>query len=135
MNNPLKPDTPRPDRTDWRERALCREYNVQRGDDPWFSDRAAERALALAICRECPAIQMCATAHSGELGGVWAGQSRGWGSGGPRTGRPPRADALSKCRSCKRATRAYGIRLDEAPGTVAEGRVGFCQACTRKGLT
>jgi len=73
--------------TDWREQAACVEYRVSRGDDPWFSDSADERARALAICHTCPVIDQCASAAVGEPIGVWAGVAHGY-RGRPRTTPP-----------------------------------------------
>lgn len=125
MNNPLTPTPTRPSRDDWREQAACREYNVQRGDDPWFSDQPHERAMAAAICHRCPVRALCAEAAAEESIGVWAGKPRGWIS--RRVASKPRVGA---CPRCWRATRPSGIPLSDAPGTLIEGRHGMCRSCS-----
>lgn len=56
-----------------RLQPVCR--TAARGDDPWLSDRHADRKTAVAACQGCPVTVEClATAH--ELGarfGVWGG--------------------------------------------------------------
>ena len=127
MNHPLTPIPTRPDRTNWREEALCREYGVTRGDDPWWSDAKHERAFAVAICRECPVRAACAAASSGEKVGVWAGVARGGFVGRPAN--PPRR---GRCTGCGRATRSRGTPAACMPRTVLEARKDYCVRCWRK---
>lgn len=131
MNSPLKPEESRPDRSNWREHASCREYGVTAEDDPWFSDSPSERAFAVAICRRCPAIAQCRAASKGQDYGVWAGEPRGWTAHTPTLGGEP--DDHRRCGACHRRTRPQGITRDQAPGTLSEGRAGYCRTCTRKG--
>ncbi|MFE3638510.1 WhiB family transcriptional regulator [Streptomyces sp. NPDC059168] len=65
---------PRPERTDWRDRAACV------GEDPEvffpladFSAPGTEASLARAICRRCPVIVACRTwaIDQGEDDGIW----------------------------------------------------------------
>lgn len=127
MNHPLTPVPERPDRIDWREEASCREYNVTRGDDPWFSDEPHERELAVAICGECPVRDRCATTATGEVHGVWAGTPRR-----RPVGRPPKPGTRGRCGDCGRATRPKHVRAAAMPKTVAEAQVGQCLRCWRK---
>lgn len=131
MNHPLTPIPARPDRIDWREEAACREYGVVRGDDPWFSDSPSERALAVAICRRCPVLTACRDSSTSQVYGVWAGDPRGWSSHTPTLGGEP--DNHRRCGVCHRRTRPQGVTRDQAPGTISEGKAGYCRTCTRKG--
>lgn len=55
----------------WMSDAACAEYP----GDIWFADKGDNHAAAraIAICRDCPVINQCATAGANELHGIWAG--------------------------------------------------------------
>ncbi|MBL1107375.1 WhiB family transcriptional regulator [Streptomyces sp. 5-8] len=76
--------------------------------DLWFSKSSTERALAQALCRECPLQQPCAqyALDNPELRGVWGGTTAAdrrqfW------TGEPCRLDEFGRVRLLCGSERAY----------------------------
>ena len=120
MNHPLIPTPQRPDRDDWRERAIC-----QGREDEFLSDIAAVRARAAIECRSCPVRDSCLieAKANGERFGIWGGQD---------FTPMPTNTRLPRCETCFALMRPRGETAEGWPGTVVRESWSRCQDCARK---